>query len=206
MAEPGRAQGGVGRALLSFGVTVAVTHHIGLLTDPLGRVGSTSWNDWLDLLTPYLVVGTALAVMITARTDRRAWLVCAVGAIAYVQGHGLHLAGNSVGNADPGPTAHVWDEVVGHAVWYAGLGLLVVALVLALDAVPLTISPVGWVVAAAVGATVATNAVGGGTITGTLPVSVAFAAYGLRRGDALGRLLAGTFGLAALVLAVAIPI
>lgn len=37
----------------------------------------------------------------------------------YASGHGIHLAANSIGNVSPGPTARLWDEVVGHCVWYA---------------------------------------------------------------------------------------
>ncbi len=193
-------ESGVGGRLLLFGIAVALTHHIGLLTDPLGRVGATSWNDWLDLLTPYLVVGAALGVLAAARPDRRTWAVAAIGGIAYVQGHGLHLAANSVANAAPGPTAHLWDETVGHGIWYGGLALLIGALIRALDPLPLRIAPVGGLVAAAVGATVASNAVGAGTVAATLPVALGLAAYGLRRGDPLGRLLGGTFALATLIL------
>lgn len=200
MVQRGIAQDDVGRRLLLFGLAVALTHHIGLLTDPLGRVGPTSWNDWLDLLTPYLVVGTALRVLAAGRPDRLAWGLGALGAIAYVQGHGLHLAANSVGNDAPGETAHLWDEVVGHAIWYAGLGLLVLALIRALDAVPLKVAPIGWLVAVGVGLTVASNAVAGGTMAGSLPVSLVLAGYGARRRDALGRLLLATLGAAALIL------
>jgi uncharacterized membrane protein YagU involved in acid resistance len=54
---------------------------------------------------------------------RRIWLVFGAGSIAYASGHGIHLAANSVANASPGPTAHLWDEVVGHYIWYVGVAL-----------------------------------------------------------------------------------
>ena len=189
-----------GPALLLFGAVVAVTHHVGLLTDPLGTVGSTHWNDWLDLLVPLLVIGSALLAQLSATPDRLAWVLFVVGSIAYVEGHGLHLAGNSVSNSSPSPTSHVWDEVAGHAIWYSGLGLLVLALVRALSSVPLAVDPLGWVVALGFGITVATNAHGGNTVPGSLPFSVLLTAYGLRRGDVQGRLLAVTFGSAVLVM------
>lgn len=200
--QPDRLRVGAGPALLGFGVVVGLTHHVGLLTEPLGTVGSTSWNDWLDLLVPYLVVGSALAVLLSVRPDRIAWGLFVAGAIAYVQGHGLHLAANSVANTAPGPTAHVWDEVAGHVIWYGGLALLVVALVRGLSDVPLRVDAWGWAAAVGFGATVGTNAVGGGTIPGSLPVSLAFLAYGLRRRDALGTLLAVTFALGVVVMLV----
>lgn len=189
-----------GPALLLFGSVVAVTHHVGLLTDPLGTVGSTSWNDWLDLLVPLLVVGSALLAQLAARPDRLAWVVFVVGAIAYVEGHGLHLAANSVNNFSPNPTAHVWDEVAGHAIWYSGLGLLVIALVRSFRTAPLRVDVFGWAAALGFGVTVATNAHGGNTVPGSLPFSVLMAAYGLRRRDPLGWLLAGTFGVASVVM------
>lgn len=85
-----------------------------------------------------------------------------MGAIAYASGHGIHLAANSIANADPGETAHLWDEVVGHAVWYAGVALVVGALAATMRDRPRP-GPVGYVLAVAVGLTWASNAVGGGT-------------------------------------------
>jgi len=46
-----------------------------------------------------------------------------------LSGHGIHLSSNSVGNVEPGPPEHFWDEVVGHLLWYAGVALVVAALV-----------------------------------------------------------------------------
>jgi hypothetical protein len=51
--------------------------------------------------------------------------VFGAGVVAYSSGHGIHLPANSIGNARPGQTAHLWDEVVGHQVWFLGVVLLV---------------------------------------------------------------------------------
>ena len=71
-----------------------VAHHLGALPR-MDAGGGTRWNDWLDVLVPYAVVGTALVALAAARTDRRGWVAALVGAAAYVQGHGIHLAANS---------------------------------------------------------------------------------------------------------------
>ena len=96
-----------GARLLGFGLVVSFTHHLGLLTDPLGSLGPVRTNDWLDLLVPFLVVGSAAWAMLAARPDRWAWLVLGVGAVAYVEGHGLHLAANAIAHSDPSDVAHL---------------------------------------------------------------------------------------------------
>jgi hypothetical protein len=194
----------VGRWSAAFGLAVVVTHHLGALPGGLGDAGaSTRVVDWIDLLTPYAVVGTAVGALAAARARRGAWVVALLGGIAYVQGHGIHLAANSVGNArgDQAPV-HLWDEVVGHWVWYPGLGLLLVALVLATRHLPLRTGVIGVALAAGVGITWATNALEGGTAWGSLPAALAFSVWGWRlRSTGSGRLLLAAFPLAALVLA-----
>ena len=141
-------------------------------------------------------MGCALAALLAAGASRRAWVLAAAGAVAYVQGHGLHLAANSVGNArGDAPPVHLWDEVMGHYVWYGGLYLLVAALALA----PFeTRSAWRWPLAALFGFTIATNGVEGGTAVLTLAVSVAFLAWGVRRRESL---LWSAFGVATALLA-----
>ena len=168
------------RWLAWFAVAVIIGHHTGTIFGPLGELGGrTEWADWIDLLVPYAVVGTALGALLAAGADRRAWLLAALGGVIYTQGHGIHLAANSVGNArgDEAPV-HLWDEVVGHYVWYAGLYLLLAALVLVLPAVR---GQARWPLAALFGLTLATNAVEGGTPVFTLLVAAAFLVWGARR-------------------------
>ena len=79
------------RWLAGFAVAVVIGHHIGTLLGPLGTVGpETEWADWVDLLTPYVVVGTACGALLAAGADRRAWVVAAVGALItlYLFGYG----------------------------------------------------------------------------------------------------------------------
>lgn len=178
-------------------VAYNVMHHLGALPGGLGSAGGgTRWVDWIDLLTPYAVVGTALAALSAAGTDRRGWWTALVGAGIYVQGHGVHLAANSISNArgDAAPV-HLWDEVMGHWIWYSGTALLVVALT---RAVSLRVTPVGVLLALATGLTWTTNALEGTTAVGSLAVAVALSATAVRRRD---RLLLLAFGTSAALLA-----
>jgi hypothetical protein len=69
--------------------------------------------------------------------------------------------------------------VVGHYLWFAGLYVLVAALVLALRQVDVT-GRWRWPLAALFGLTAATNGVEGGTAVFTLLVAAAFCAWGRR--------------------------
>ena len=177
-----------------------VLHHLGALPGGLGEAGGeTRWVDWMTLLTPYAVVGSALAALRAAATDRRGWTIALVGAASYTQGHAINLSANSISNArgDEAPT-HLWDEVVGHWLWYAGVALLVVALA---RAVEVDARPTGLVLAIASGMTWTTNALEGTTAVGSLAVATALAGWGWRRrAEGSGRLLLTAFGLSAVLL------
>jgi hypothetical protein len=171
-------------------------HHIGALPGGLGSAGGgTRWADWIDLLTPYAVVGTALAALAVAGTDRRGWWTALVGAGVYVQGHGVHLAANSIGNVrGDDPPVHLWDEVLGHWIWYSGVVLLVVALA---RAVALRVTPAAVALAVATGLTWTTNALEGTTAVGSLGAAVCLSALGVQRRH---RLLLVAFGTSAVLL------
>jgi hypothetical protein len=165
-------------------------------------VGPTRWADWVDLATPYAVLGTAGLALFAAGAVRRVWVLFAVGALTYAEGHGIHLAANSVANADPGPTAHLWDEVVGHWVWYAGWVLMTAALAVGLARAPLP-RPVAlaYPLAGLVGLTWATNTIEGGTPALGLAAAAGFAGWGWLTRRRAGRLLLAAYGLAFLLLA-----
>ena len=181
------------RLLALWAVCYGVTHHLGLLPGGLGAAGGgTRWADWLDLLVPYLVIGTALAALSAVGTDTRGWVMAVVGAVMYAQGHGIHLAANSVSNArGDGPPVHLWDEIVGHLLWYGGLALIVVALAGAVAAAGLRLGRWSGAVAALTGITWTTNALGAdGLIPAGLAGAAGLSAYGWRlRAGAAGRLL-----------------
>jgi hypothetical protein len=168
------------RWLLAWAVTYGATHHLGLLPDGIGEAGSgTRWADWLDLPVPYLVIGTALAALAAVGTDTRGWVAAAVGAVMYAQGHGIHLAANSVSNArGDGPPVHLWDEMVA-------------ALARGFTAAGPRLGRWSAVVAVLTGITWTTNALGAdGLIPAGLAGAAALSAYGWRlRASAAGRLL-----------------
>lgn len=176
-------------ALAATALAYAVLHHLGLVPSGLGSgPDDTQWADWLDLLVPWLVLVPAALTLGAAQPPTRTWVVFGAGVVAYASGHGIHLAANSVGNADPGPTAHLWDEVVGHHLWYLGVALVVVALADTMSGRPRP-GPVGYLLAAAVGLTWASNAIGGGTVAMSLVLAAVAAAYGWRRRRELGVVL-----------------
>jgi hypothetical protein len=173
--------GSLERRLMLFALAVAVGHHVGEAFKGLGRVGDTGtrWADWIDLLVPYLVIGAAAAALLRTRADRIAWAGFLLGAVAYTQGHGIHLAGNSVNNDVGGDVAHLWDEQVGHWIWYVGLSVLVAALVHALPMLRMST----WAVVAAVlaGFTWFDNTVEGAVPYLGIAVSIALGGYAWRR-------------------------
>lgn len=186
------------RALAVAALAYASLHHLGLLPAWEGPTG-TRWNDWLDLLVPWLVLGSAAWVLVVAGASRHVWAVFAVGALLYASGHGVHLAANSIGNVAPGATAHLWDEEVGHLLWYVGVALVGAALAATMRGRPL---PAGAGLAAAalaacaVGTTWATNALGGGSIVLAVVVAIAACVFGWRERRALG-VLVGVAGVSA---------
>src|SRR5881409_4313237 len=186
-----------------FAVAVIVGHHVGTIFAGLGGAGrGTRWADWVDLLTPYAVVGTALATLLAAGADRRTWLLAAFASIVYVEGHGIHLSANSIGNArGNGQPVHLWDEVIGHYLWYSGWFLLVAALARALLARP---RPAGWrwaVLAGLFGVTTATNTIEGGVPYLGLLAAAAFIAWGWRHRPGSGLLLVTAYGVGFALLA-----
>lgn len=168
------------RRLVGFVLAVIVGHHNGVLFAPLGDVGPTRWADWIDLVLPPLVLGFAAATLFAAKAGRTAWLAFGAGALLYTQGHGIHLAANSVANTDPGETAHLWDEIVGHYLWYGGLAAVVAALALELASRARRVTPWSLALAALWGITATTNAVEGGTAAFALATAVVFILWGWR--------------------------
>jgi len=189
------------KALACFAVAVLIGHHVGTATAPLGDVGSTRWADWIDFAVPIAVLGFAALVLRAAAASARTWALLGVGAVLYAEGHGVHLSANSIGNVlDYGDTGHLWDEVVGHYLWYAGLVVVVVALGLATREVPLR-SWVRWPLAVGVGFTWMTNGVEGQTPWFSLAVAAGLLVWGLRRRDDAGRVLVVAYGTSVVLLA-----
>lgn len=182
-------------------VVYAAMHHVGVGMAWLGSVGETRWADWIDLLTPYAFLLSAAMALRAGHVAMRVWAVFLVGAIAYTEGHGIHLAANSVGNAQPpSDVVHLWDEVVGHYVWYSGVFLVFGALAAGLARLDPPRGVIPYVLALLVGVTVATNSLEGGTAVFGIVVAVGFAVWGWATRTGLGRLLAVVFAAALLLM------
>lgn len=190
--------------LLAVAATATVlTHWLRLL--PLGRAapGATRWEDWADLLTPYLVGGPLLAALAVLAVSRRRWAVALTGAAAFVQGHGVHLSANSIAHArGSAAPVHLWDETVGHALWFSGLAVLVGTAVGATSGAavrevpvvrPRVLASAGLVLLVPVlGITWAANVVEGGTAALGSVLAAGLVMTGLRAGNRPGRLLAAS--------------
>ena len=183
--------------LVLFAVSYAVFHHAGTFFTGLGEVGDTRWADWIDMLTPYLVTGTVGGTLLGAGAGPGTWVLLWFGTVVYTQGHGVHLAGNSIGNtmSQPHPdVVYLWDEVVGHYVWYAGLALLVAALALAVADRRPRGGLLAYLLAVLVGVTNTTNSIEGQTPWLGIATAAVFAMWGLFTRDGMGRYLLTSYG------------
>ena len=191
-----------GRWLVLLGIAYPVLHHGGTIFAGLGDVGSTEtrWADWIDLLTPFAVTGAVAGAMRATGATRPAWTGFWFGAVLYTLGHGIHLAANSVGNAAPGEPAHLWDERVGHYLWYAGFAVLVAALAATVHDRPMRGGLLSYALALLVGFTHFTNSVEGQTPVMGIAVAAGFAVWGFTSRHDLGRLLLVAYGFALVLL------
>jgi len=99
------------RALLAFVAAAFVFHQLpALLPHDAG--------DAVDLLTPFAVAGTAAWALHSLDARGPVVVVAIAAAIAYVDGHGIHLSANSIANEGPGPEVddlvYFWDERFSH--------------------------------------------------------------------------------------------
>lgn len=183
--------------LAGMAVAYVALHHVGVGMAWLGSVGETRWADWIDLLTPYTFLLAAAGALRAGRVGQRVWALYLVGAITFAEGHGIHLAANSVGNVEPpSDIVHLWDEVVGHYLWYSGVYLVFAALAAGLARAGAVRGVLPYVLAVLVGVTVATNSLEGNTAVFTMVVAVGFLAWGWTTREGLGRLLLVVYGTA----------
>ncbi|MFA1550301.1 hypothetical protein [Actinomadura chokoriensis] len=181
------------RWLIATVALYVITHHLGFALAPLGAIGHTRWADWIDILIPYTVLLTAAAALHAAKANPRTWALYLTGAITYTEGHGIHLAANSIYNSQPGPTAHLWDETVGHYIWYAGTALVFAALAAAFARTPPPRTPLHLPLTLGVAVTWTTNSLEGTTAFLGIAVAAAFTVYGWRTRHCLGRVLLPAF-------------
>lgn len=175
-------------ALLLLGVGYNISHHNGLMgTTELAN--GTRLADWIDMATPFVVLGPLLWLLTIVRPNPLIWFAAMVGSILYVQGHGIHLAANSISNTTTSQTApstttvvHLWDEVAGHYIWFAGLAIVLACCWLGSTTAALTIP--AWpsaIVGAVTGITWATNGLEGGTAIFSLGCAAAAVTVAGRR-------------------------
>jgi hypothetical protein len=192
--------------LAVFAVGYAVVHHTGTLFAGLGDVSDTDtrWADWIDLATPYVVTGAAGAVLRGAGTGRGTWAAFWFASVTYTLGKGLHVSANSVGNALPGDdpdVVHLWDETVGHYLWYGGFALLVAVLAVAVADRRPRGGAAAHLLALLVGFTHFTNSVEGQTAWFGIATAAVFVCWGLLTRDGMGRYLVTAYGLSLLLFA-----
>jgi hypothetical protein len=165
------------RGLVAFAASVFVFHHV---PTAAGEAG-----DWVDLATPFGVVGAAAALLAALRPPATALVFALIATLLYVDGHGIHLAANSVANESPTGeaerTAHFWDERFSHVEWHLGWIGLMVALCLAERpaARPLALR-IQAATAILLGVTLFTSTVEGGTWWLALAATAVFGPWALR--------------------------
>ena len=176
-----------------------VLHHIGVLLSGLGGAGSPRVADQVDLLTPYAVLLPAAVALWRNGSGPRWWVAFGIGAVTYVEGHGIHLSANSIANASASPAAHLWDEVIGHYVWYAGAAVVAACLVRVLADNPTRGSIPSYALAVLVGVTHATNSLEGGTAALGLGVALTLVVASVRSRGRLPHVVLA-YGLATVML------
>lgn len=193
-----------------FVISYNVMHHNGLMGSSQAWSG-TRIADWVDIATPYAVLLPLLSFLWLQRPGPRPWLAAAVGSILYVQGHGIHLSSNSIGNVAMADGAaqpsvdiiHLWDEVVGHYVWYLGLAVVVATCVVSVRGRTFDVPSAALVIGgAACGLTWATNALEGGTALASLTAGLIAIVPVLRRDRGLSPALAAWGCVTVMILAV----
>ncbi|MGB7297031.1 MAG: hypothetical protein WBC70_15710 [Candidatus Aminicenantales bacterium] len=159
--------------------------------------GPVSRGDALDFLTPLAVISVAIMLFLkvkrapgkdaqdgSAAPSMLAGAVFILGLISYVEGHGIHLSANAIDRllhgqegTDLHRAVYLFDEVISHFLWDAGVLIIAAGLILAgvrIRFAPL--SPVRWIFLAAgacfFGFSYAVNAIEGQTVALTFPAAI----------------------------------
>ncbi|GAA4402622.1 hypothetical protein GCM10023168_13350 [Fodinibacter luteus] len=203
---PARTDSGVRGWLGWFALAVVVGMQAGTVFRPLGSAGETRVADWVDLLTPYAVLGTAAVVLVRAGATRSQWVLFGVGGVSFALGKGLHISANSASNVADTVVAdssivHLWDEVVSHLVWYTGLFVVLLAVAWALRDVEFRVGPLDLLVGGLVALTLVNTYIEGAQPVLGLLFLATLVVTGLRwRPAPVSRLLLVVGGLGLLLL------
>jgi len=152
-------------------------------------------GDVLDFLTPLVVIPLVYTVYLKSTREAAfqepdgrapflpARIILFLGALLYVDGHGLHLSANSIARLLKPVTdteiyraAYLFDEVISHFMWDGGVFLISVGLILAVlerNAPPLSRTDLFLVFlgAALYGFTFTVNGIEGQTVVFTFPAA-----------------------------------
>jgi hypothetical protein len=188
----------VARPLVAFAIAVLIFHLLpALVGDPAA--------DWIDLTTPFAVLGAAALVLRAVAAPGLPLVAAAAAAILYVDGHGIHLAANSIKHEHPRgdvlSVADFWDEDWGHFEWHLGLFILVAALCLAARGAPVS-RTAGIATAMLLGFTFFTITVEGGTWWLELAATAAFVPWALRARRPVLSSCAGAYALGAMLIGI----
>jgi hypothetical protein len=183
------------RAFLVFAAVFFVFHQLPSVV--LSDRGEAA----VDVLTPFAVVASAVWVMLALGASRKPLLGAVFAAAAYVHGHGVHLAANSIHNEGAGgDVVYFWDERFSHIEAVLGWFALVAVFCLAertSAGAPSTSTKLFALAAVLLGWTFFTSTVEGQTWWLELPVAVGFGVWALRAPRPLLRSAAGAFALGA---------
>jgi len=173
-------------ALLFFAVGYNIMHH-NVFFGSMTLANGTRLADWIDLVTPFTVLGPLLWFLEISKPSRTTWFVAAIGSALYIQGHGMHLSSNSISNATTSHTAavtldviYLWDEVVGHYIWFAGLAVVLACCAASTERIETPMLPMA-IGSGLSGLTWATNGLEGGTAVFSSVCAVVAVVHGLRR-------------------------
>jgi hypothetical protein len=171
----------------------------------LPALAGAAAGDWIDLATPFAVLGAAALVFRAVGPHGSPVVLGAVAAVLYVDGHGIHLSANSIKHEHPRgdvlSVATFWDEDWGHFEWHLGLFLLVAALCLAARGAPVSLRA-GTATVVLLGFTFFTITVEGGSWWLELVATAAFVPWALRARRPVLATCAGAFALGALLIGI----
>ena len=197
--------------LSAFGVLYCALHvGVTFVDAPFGA--GLSIGDWISLLTPLAVMGSALLVFDATEgsdADRTlAQRLLLASATLYSMGLGINLSANAIARfldeklpTQPAALTYFLDEHLGHIVWHLGMVGVSAALLLAARSLPeRRLGPATVIGAVAYAFAWFTDAVEGQTVPLLLTVSLIFTAVLVGR-QAVARSLIGRFLLLAHVCA-----
>lgn len=113
-------------SLLFFAFTILFPT---LLTSRPSFFPVVQWADLVDLFTPFVLMASywRLFSITPAQVGRRQKACLLVFACLWIEGHGVHLASNSIGNlltekrGDVFKLAYFFDERLSHCLWMLGI-------------------------------------------------------------------------------------